>query len=123
VAERQRDFPRANARAKRLRMKMTPAEIRLWSHLRKIKDRHFRKQPAIGPHVFDFAEMRTRLIIEVDGGIHDLPDVKARDEAKESWAIAQGFTVLRIPNAYVFGTCEPAIGMIMAALKNADRST
>ncbi len=117
VAQRQRDFPKTNTRAKRLRRKLTPAEKRLWSLLKTIEGRHFRNQPPIGPHVFDFAELGAKLLIELDGGIHDLPEVKQRDEAKEAWATAQGFRVLRIPNAYVFGTGDPAMALVMAALR------
>ena len=65
--------------------------------------------------MFDFADFGRRLLIEVDGGIHDLPDVIARDSAKDTWAEAQGFRVLRIPNVYVFGTGEPAVALVMAA--------
>ena len=114
---RQRDFPKANARAKKLRRVMTPAEKRLWTHLQKIDGRHFRSQSPLGPHVFDFIEMSARLIIEVDGGVHELADVRARDQVKEAWAFSQGFRVLRIPNAYVFGTAEPAMALIMEALR------
>jgi very-short-patch-repair endonuclease len=117
VVGRQRDFTKANTRAKRLRKKMTPAEQRLWSKLAELEGWHFRKQAAVGPHVFEFAEMSARLLIEVDGGIHDYAPVKLRDDAKETWAVGQGFTVLRIPNAYVFGTGEPAMQMVMAALR------
>src|SRR5690606_24658508 len=72
VSGRQRDFKKANQRAQRLRLKPTPAERRLWSMLRKIDGRHFRRQTPLGVYVFDFAEMSARLLIEVDGGIHDL---------------------------------------------------
>ena len=85
--------------------------------LQKIEGRHFRNQSPIGPHVFDFAELSARLLIEVDGGIHDLAEVKQRDEAKVAWALANGFRVLRIPNAYVFGTGDPAMQMVMVALR------
>src|SRR5262245_49008095 len=44
---RQRDFTRTNARAKRLRREMTPAENALWALLRAIPDAHFRKQAAV----------------------------------------------------------------------------
>jgi len=117
VAGRQRNFPNANARAKRLRKQMTPAEKRLWTKLQAVEGWHFRKQAAVGPHVFDFAEMSARLFVEVDGGIHDFEPVKIRDAAKEAWAVEQGFRVLRIPNAYVFGTGEPAMELVMGALR------
>src|SRR5690606_13236165 len=118
MPNRQRDFPKANARAKRLRRDLTPAEERFRKLLRrKIEGCHFRCQAPIGPYVFDFAEMRHRLLVELDGGIHDLPQVDARDRVKDAWAIAQGFRVLRIPNVYVFGTGEPALAMVMQALR------
>lgn len=117
MPNRQRNFPKTNARAKRLRREPTPAEGRLWNLLGKIEGFHFRRQSPIGPYTFDFAEQSEKLLIEVDGGIHDLPEVQKRDEEKERWAQSQGFRVLRIPNTYDFGTGEPAIAMIMAELK------
>ena len=86
---------------------MTPAESRFWKLLSKIEGFHFRKQTPVGPHVFDFGDLGRRLLIEVDGGIHDLPEVQERDRAKDLWATSQGFVVLRIPNQFVFGTGEP----------------
>ncbi len=121
VAGRQRDFPKANARAKRLRREMTPAEKRLWARLQKVEGWHFRKQVSVGPHVFDFAEMSAKLLIEVDGGIHELETVKVRDQAKEALALEQGFRVLRIPNVHVFGTGDPAMETVMAALRKPAR--
>ena len=121
MAGRQRDFTKANARAKRLRQVMTPAEKRLWRLLQDVDGWHFRKQPPIGPHVFDFAEMGAKLIVEVDGGIHDLAEVRARDLAKEAWARAEGFRVLRIPNAFVFGTGDAAIALVVQALRQSVR--
>src|SRR5688572_29598982 len=73
VADRQRYLPKVQQRAQRLRREPTPAEKRLWKLLRKIDGFHLRRQPPIGPYVFDFAEIKQKLMIEVDGGIHDLP--------------------------------------------------
>jgi very-short-patch-repair endonuclease len=110
---RQGDFPKANARAKRLRRELTPAEERLWALLREIEGFRFRRQTPIGPYVFDFCEFGRKLVVELDGGIHKLAEVKQRDAVKEAWIRSQGFAVLRIPNAYVFGTGESAVLMVM----------
>jgi very-short-patch-repair endonuclease len=118
VRDRQRHFPNANARAKRLRRELTPAEVRLWNLLRELEGFHFCKQAPIGPFVFDFADKGRKLLIELDGGIHDLPDVMERDRIKDAWARGQSFVVLRIPNSYVFGTGEPAIAMVMDAARS-----
>jgi very-short-patch-repair endonuclease len=91
----------------------TPAEKRLWKLLRRLEGFHFRQQTAVGPHVFDFADLGRKLLIEVDGGIHRLASVQERDATKQAWAEARGFVVLRIPNDHVFGTGEPAIAMVM----------
>jgi very-short-patch-repair endonuclease len=116
VADRQRDFPKTATRAKRLRREPTPAEARFWQRLRRIEGAHFRRQATLGPYVFDFADLGARLLIELDGGIHDLPEVKERDAAKDEWASAQGFVVVRISNSQVFGTGEPAMALVMAAV-------
>jgi very-short-patch-repair endonuclease len=118
VRYRQRDFPEARRRAKRLRREMTPAEIRFWDLLRTIDGFHWRRQHPLGPHVFDFAELGEKLLIEIDGGVHDLPEVAERDAAKEAWAVSQGYRVLRIPNVHVFGTGEPALAAVMYALRD-----
>ena len=118
VTDRQRDFPKTNTRAQRLRREPTPAEKQLWKHLRIIEGAHFRRQTPLGPYVFDFADLGAKLLIEVDGGIHDLTDVQERDRAKDAWAQQQGFRILRIPNDYAFGTSEPAIALVMQALRS-----
>jgi very-short-patch-repair endonuclease len=118
VRDRQRNFPKANARAKRLRRALTPAEKRMWRLLRRIEGCHFRQQAPIGPQTFDFADTGKKLLIELDGGIHALPGVQARDRAKEAWAESQGFRVVRIPNEHVFGTGESAIATVMLALQS-----
>ena len=123
VADRQRDFTAANARAKKLRRIQTPAEKRLWQLLRSLEGFHFRRQAAVGPYVFDFADLGRRMLIEVDGGIHDLPEVQQRDDVKELWAKQQGFIVVRIPNRYVFGTGEPAVALVMTASRSLRRSS
>jgi very-short-patch-repair endonuclease len=122
VADRQRNFLAPNARAKRLRKELRPAEERLRKLLAKIEGFHFRKQTSVGPYVFDFGDLGRRLLIELDGGIHALPEVQERDRVKSAWAEGQGFTVVRIPNSYVFGTGEPAVAMVLQASRLATPS-
>lgn len=95
----------------------------MWQLLRELEGFHFRRQAAVGPYVFDFADLGRGMLIEVDGGIHDLPEVQKRDDVKELWARQQGFTVVRIPNRFVFGTGEPAVAMVMTASRSLPRSS
>jgi very-short-patch-repair endonuclease len=51
---------------------MTEAERVLWRRLRfdQISELRFRRQVPIGPYIADFASLRARLIIEIDGSQH-----------------------------------------------------
>lgn len=115
VADRQRDFASANRRGQRMRREPTPAEKMLWRLLRRLDGFHFRRQLPLGQFVFDFGDHGARLLVEVDGGIHALPEVQARDAVKARFAAAQGYTLLRIPNDHVFGDGDYAVAAVLAA--------
>ena len=59
--------------ARQLRKMPTLSEDRLWQVLRgqQIEGRKFRRQQPIGPFVVDFYCASERLVVEVDGGIHE----------------------------------------------------
>jgi very-short-patch-repair endonuclease len=88
---------RAVPLARRLRKNMTEFEKELWSVLRRIapKAAHFRKQAPIGPFIVDFASHAAKLVVELDGGAHDAPDVAARDVERQAWIEGRGYKVLR----------------------------
>jgi very-short-patch-repair endonuclease len=88
---------RAVAAARRMRRGPTYAERDLWKVLRKT-DFHFRRQVPFSPYVVDFACHSVRIIVEMDGGIHDLPSVAARDSEREAWLTARGYRVMRFRN-------------------------
>src|SRR6266536_6063321 len=71
--------------AKDLRRNMTTAEKVLWIYLRQgILGLKFRRQHPIGIYIADFYCHRVKLIIEVDGSIHDKKEVKEYDERREN---------------------------------------
>ena len=91
----------AVARARRLRSEMKPAERTLWRELRKL-DAHVRRQAPIGPYVADFACHVKRLVIEVDGEVHErLAEVALRDHERSEWLKSQGYRVIRFTNRQV----------------------
>ena len=98
-----KDYSGAHARAKRLRAEETPSEKKLWKILRTLKHEgaHFRRQCHVGTFVYDFACLSQKLLIELDGGVHDHADVQERDRTKEADAERRGFRVLRLRNAEV----------------------
>lgn len=79
-------------KAKQLRKKMTGAEEILWLHLRKgLNGYKFRRQHPIGNYITDFFCFKARLIIEIDGSVHNSNEIKenviSRQKALESWVI------------------------------------
>jgi very-short-patch-repair endonuclease len=88
---------RAVPLARRLRKSMTESELELWSVLRRIapEGAHFRKQAPIGPFIVDFASHAAKLVVEVEGGAHDAPDVAVRDDERRVWIEGRGYKVLR----------------------------
>jgi len=102
-------------RARRLRADPTHAEARLWKRLRTF-DIRFRRQAPIGPYVADFACLSAKLVIEVDGGVHDLTDVALRDLNRDQWLASQGYRVLRIPNPRIETDIEGVVADIAKAV-------
>ena len=90
-------------RAKRLRAEPTKYEQKLWDLLRaKRPDQtHWRRQVVIGGYVYDFGCHGLGLLVEVDGGVHNLPDVQARDVLKAETAQAHGYRLIRLQNEEV----------------------
>jgi very-short-patch-repair endonuclease len=74
---------------------MTWSEKLLWGELRKL-DANIRRQAPIGPYIVDFAAHGPRLVIEVDGGVHErLDEVALRDGERQLWLQSQGYRVVR----------------------------
>ncbi len=103
---------RAEAAAKRMRRAPTYAEAKLWKLLRKT-DLHFRRQAPIGPYIVDFVSHSARLIVELDGGVHRLPEVMARDLEREAWLNGRGYVVLRVQNDQIVTESEGVMQIIL----------
>ncbi|WGM37484.1 DUF559 domain-containing protein [Caulobacter sp. NIBR1757] len=95
IYERVTYTPRAAGQAKRLRRDMNVSERRLWEALRALK-LNIRRQAPIGRFIPDFVHLATRLVIEVDGAWHSLPEAELRDHERDTWLRSQGFEVVRI---------------------------
>ena len=94
---------------------MTEAERHLWRHLRLYSlGVQFRRQVPIGAYVVDFACLRRRLIVELDGGQHLL---SPEDQSRDAWLQEHGFRVLRFWNHDVLGNVEGVLETIRAAVE------
>jgi very-short-patch-repair endonuclease len=109
--------PKTIKRARRFRKAPTRTEDLLWQQLRggKIGDAKFRRQADIGSLVVDFSCLQAKLVVEVDGGIHNHPDVSRRDVERDRKLAEQGFHVLRFSTAAV----ESDLGAVLAIIENA----
>lgn len=107
--------PAVRQRAKELRWPMTPAEAALWNRL-KNKQFHglkFRRQHPLHHFILDFFCHAHRLVIEVDGSVHD--QQQAYDEARTEWLNQRGFKVIRFTNEAVLSNLEEVLAQILAA--------
>lgn len=106
-----------NLVAKQLRQQPTPAEDRLWQYLRnkQLLGYKFRRQHAIYNYIADFCCCEKKLIIEVDGSVHDkqIEKDKTRDENLES----VGYKVVRFSNEEVLDEIENVISTIFQLLQ------
>ena len=119
VAERTRGAihksDRAARAARRMRRQPTYAEQWFWKALRRT-GLHFRRQAPFGPYNVDFVCHEHRLILELDGGIHDLPSVAARDAERDAWLTSRGYRVMRFANAQAIADIDGVIQEILARI-------
>jgi len=111
-------FAGLTKRARELRAAGTNAEALLWEVLRNrgIGGAKFRRQHQIGDYLVDFFSPEHRVVVEVDGGVHENSAVKAKDISRQKWLEGQGFTVLRFTNEQVFGNIEHVAETIESSL-------
>jgi imidazole glycerol-phosphate synthase subunit HisF len=72
----------------------------------------FRRQHPIGIYIADFYCHKLKLIVEVDGKIHDLKDVKENDKIREDYLKEQGCIIIRFTNEKVFKELDVVLGEI-----------
>ena len=69
-------------------------------------------------YVADFYCHQAKLIIEVDGSIHDTEEVKANDQEKNFFLDARGYTVLRFKNEEVMHNLQAVLQRITQTANN-----
>ena len=86
--------------AKQLRKNTTKQESKLWSIIRagKFQGLKFKRQVPIGNYIVDFVCREKKLIIEIDGGQHNIPlDIKY-DKIRTEYFNSLGYKVIRFWN-------------------------
>ncbi len=110
--------PESYQHAKYLRKIGPVAERLLWNALCMLKEEQglkFRRQQPLHPYIVDFACMKARLAIELDGFSHDArQDYDARREADIR---KMGWTMMRFSNDEVLSNLEGVVVTIIEKAK------
>ncbi len=103
-------------RARELRSDQTPFEARLWKILRdrQLENYKFRRQHPVPPYVADFVCVSKKLIVELDGRIHD--ETVERDANRDAVLKEQGWRVLRFSNAQLMKDDEGVLQTLLYEL-------
>jgi very-short-patch-repair endonuclease len=89
---------------KNLRKHLTPAEAYLWKQLkaRQFEGKRFTKQHSIKNYIVDFYCASEKLIIELDGDVHNNATAEHYDIKRTIKLERLGYKVLRFENKMVF---------------------
>jgi very-short-patch-repair endonuclease len=100
--------------AKELRKMETEVEKLLWNRLNnnQVLGLQFRRQHPINRFIADFYCHKIKLIIEVDGGIHELPEYQAHDIGRSDILNDFGITVIRLTNEQVNADIDSTVEQI-----------
>ncbi len=106
--------------AKKMRSVPTDAERVIWELLRgkKLEGFKFRRQHIIGPYIADFICLKAKVIIEVDGLVHQLPEHQLNDRERSVWLEGKGYTVIRFSNEEIFKNSDRVLEIILKKLQS-----
>jgi very-short-patch-repair endonuclease len=101
-----------------LRMNSTDAEVILWEAIRgrRLVNAKFRRQHSIGPYITDFCSPGHRLIVELDGSVHNGHEQAEYDEQRDAYLRSLGFKVLRFSNHSVMDELDIVLHTIQSEI-------
>ena len=96
--------------AQTLRKRMTPEEIHLWLDFLKQLPVTVKRQVCIENYIVDFYIAAKKIVIEIDGLQHTMPENREADRKRDDALKHLGITVLRYRNEdinkHFFAVCE-----------------
>ena len=104
--------------ARNLRKNKTREEDILWQLLRnrQFMGLKFKRQFPIGNYIVDFVCEEKKLVIEIDGGQHNIPDNVRADEVRTNYINSKGYRVVRFwnndINQNIEGVYETLLSMV-----------
>ncbi len=105
--------------AKKNKDNPTEAEKIMWEVLKgkQLEGYKFRRQHIIDNYIVDFVCLSRRLVVEIDGGYHNDPEVQENDKLREDYLKEKGYTVLRFFNDEVFQDIDNVLEKIVQLLE------
>jgi len=105
--------------AEALRYRMTAAEELLWGYLKGSQlGVKFRRQHPLGIYIADFYCHKHKLVIELDGSIHELPKIAINDIERQRNLELDGLKLLRFTNEQVFNNLNKVLEDITKQIKS-----
>ena len=105
-------------RAKKLRNNVTPTEMILWGRLKEyFPNLKFRRQHPVSLYIVDLYCHTEKLVIEIDGSIHDLEEVKISDKKRKKDLEYLGLKVIRFTTNEIKNNLEAVLQTIEKHLK------
>ena len=113
-------YPQLKEYALQHRNQPTKAEEVIWELVKtkQLEGFKFRRQHIIGQYITDLVCLDRRLVIEIDGLIHQLPENKEADESRTDWLQKNGFKVIRFTNDKVIKNIDEVKETIIRELKS-----
>lgn len=101
-------------RSRELRRKETKAEMILWKRLRnrQIEGLKFRRQHPIGYYISDFYCHEKKLIIELEGGVHEDKYQKDYDKLRKEEIEGWQYIIIYFKNEEIYNNLENVIDII-----------
>ncbi|MDP3432920.1 MAG: class I tRNA ligase family protein, partial [Bacteroidota bacterium] len=97
----------------------TDTEIILWECLsgKKLEGYKFRRQHIIDEFIVDFVCLKENLVVEIDGGYHDKPEIQEADKLRTEILESLGYRIIRFTNEEVLGNIDGVLESILTALQ------
>ncbi|MDR0795148.1 MAG: class I tRNA ligase family protein, partial [Tannerella sp.] len=107
----------------RLKRNITEAEKFLWQNLRgkQLEGYKFRREHIIDQFVVDFVCLSNELIIEIDGGYHNAPEVIEADQLRSQILNELGYRVIRFTNEEVLNEIDKVLSIIKETLTHSPK--
>ncbi|MBW3092501.1 DUF559 domain-containing protein [Bifidobacterium sp. 82T10] len=94
-----REYQQANTPlARQLRRNMTPWERKLWYRFLRTHVLRWQRQTPVGRYIVDFHCAKAKLVVELDGSGHYIPEQQVKDAERTRELELEGLLVLRFAN-------------------------